>query len=69
MKIHKDFSLPTNIGQAEILTKNVYDFQLSKSLLQDVYKGLYENITAGILDLDEIEFDLDEELDMKKEIR
>ncbi len=61
--------LNTKDGEVISRTKNVYDFQLSKSLLQDVYKGLYENITAGILDLDEIEFDLDEEQDIKKEIR
>lgn len=49
--------------------KTVYNFEKVKELLQDRYDQLYKHITDGILDIDDLNMELVEKLDLKKEIR
>lgn len=49
--------------------KTVYDFTKVKELLQDRYDELYKNIVDGILDIDDLDMELEEKPDLKKEIR
>ena len=49
--------------------KTVYDFPKVKELLQDRYDQLYNHIVNGVLDIDDLEMELEEKPELKKEIR